>query len=178
MKINKILTGCIAALAITGAAQAATFRVYLTGSTAFRSQTNASLATLYGTEIAKDNASQGSANNILFHKVNFPANGDDTYVKCTWNGSAAGVQAVAAASSVANPIFLTFYNDAGTLINESAKPDIALSDCYQGSTPFNGVGTRNIGTIGTPNNVQTISALVPGNDSYANSTSGVVGMVM
>ncbi len=163
MKINKILTGCIAALAITGAAQAATFRVYLTGSTAFRAQTNASLAVLYGAEIAKDNAAQGSANNILFHKLNFPNPGDDTYIKCTWNGSAAGIQAVAAASSVANPINLSFYNDAGTSFTDSAKPDIALSDCYQGSTPFNGVGTRNIGTIAVPNNVQTTYANIEGN---------------
>ena len=163
MKINKILTGCIAALAITGAAQATTFRVYLTGSTAFRSQTNAALVVLYGTEVAKDNAALGSASNVLFHKLNFPNPGDDTYVKCSWTGSAAGVQAVAAASSVANPIFLSFYNDAGTAFTDSAKPDIALSDVYQGSTPFNGVGTRNIGTIGSPNNVQTTYANIEGN---------------
>ena len=156
MKINQILTGCIAALTLAGAAQAATNHIYLTGSTAFRAQTNAGLQTLYGAPVALDNAALGSANNVLFKKVNYPAVGDTTYVKCTWNGASAGVQSVAAGSSLpaSTQIKLTYYSDAAvgtgspsSLGSETAVPDIALSDVYQGTTGFTGTGIRNTGTI-------------------------------
>lgn len=156
MKINQILTGCIAALTLAGAAQAATNHIYLTGSSAFRAQANAGLQALYGAPVAQDNAALGSANNVMFKKLNYPNPGDTTYVKTTWNGSGAGVQAVAAGSSLpANTqIKLTYYSDvaAGTgtpaaLGSETAVPDVALSDVYQGTTGFTGTGVRNTGTI-------------------------------
>ncbi len=156
MKIHKILTGCIAALTLAGAAQAATNHIYFTGSTAFRAQTNAGLLALYGAPVAKDNATLGSANNVMYKKVDYPAIGDTTYVKCTWNGSGAGVQAVAAGSSLpaSTQINLTYYSDGATgtgtpsaLGSETHVPDVALSDVYQGTTGFTGTGIRNTGTI-------------------------------
>ena len=111
MKSKNILAGCIAALTLAGAAQAATYHVYLTGSTAFRSATNNSLQLLYGTPVAQSNATLGSADAALFKKLNYPLTGDTTYVKSTFLGAAGGIQSVAAGSEpvIANRIKVSFY---------------------------------------------------------------------
>lgn len=168
MKSKNILAGCIAALTLAGAAQAATCHVYLTGSTAFRSATNNSLQLLYGVPLAQSNATLGSADAALFKKLNYPLAGDTTYVKTTFLGAAGGIQSVAAGSEpvVANRIKVPFYLDTatGTLgrpdtlaagNREDKVPDIALGDTYQGTTPFNGTANRNIGTLASPIIVST-----------------------
>ena len=168
MKSKSILAGCIAALTLAGAAQAATYHVYLTGSTAFRSATNTSLQALYGAPVAQSNAALGSADAALFIKANYPLGGDTTYVKTTFLGAAGGIQSVSAGSEpvVANRIKVPFYLDTavGTLgrpdtltaaNREDKVPDIALGDTYQGTTPFNGTQNRNIGTLASPVIVST-----------------------
>ena len=168
MKTKNILAGCIAALTLAGAAQAATYHVYLTGSTAFRSATNTSLQALYGTPVAQSNATLGSADAAMFIKSNYPLAGDTTYVKSTFLGAAGGIQSVSAGSEpvVANRIKVPFYLDTatGTLgrpdtlaagNREDKVPDIALGDTYQGTTPFNGTQNRNIGTLASPIIVST-----------------------
>ena len=126
MKTKNILAGCIAALTLAGAAQAATYHVYLTGSTAFRSATNNGLQALFGTPVAQSNAALASADAAMFIKTNYPLVGDTTYVKTTFLGAAGGIQSVAAGSEpvVNNRIKVPFYSDVavGTLARPDALP--------------------------------------------------------
>jgi hypothetical protein len=86
-----MLAAALAALAV-GSASAET--IHITGSTAFRAAANNSINyyvtnTLKGSLVASDNASIGSAGNVVWGLTN----GDK--IVAYWNGSEAGIQAVA-----------------------------------------------------------------------------------
>jgi len=128
MKKN-ILAAALAALAI-GSASAET--IYITGSTAFRSAANSQIDSTItnagGTQNARDNASLGSAGNVVWTTGN-----GDKVVAC-WNGSEAGIQ------SVAGPQSVTFKSPyVGSIITNAA-----VTNTFTGLT--NPVGWTN-GTI-------------------------------
>jgi hypothetical protein len=109
MKSRNILAASACALAFAGFANAAT-TVYITGSTAFRSQTITGIFTLLGSANASSSSpTLPSGGGYIFdnsatdvHKANAAtivgtstASGDAVIVKCSWSGSGAGVQTVA-----------------------------------------------------------------------------------
>ncbi|MES2569593.1 MAG: hypothetical protein V4710_06010 [Verrucomicrobiota bacterium] len=137
MKAIKVLAASAAALTLISSANAATFRVYITGSTAFRGPAQNSLQALYGAPLAQSNATLTSADAALYRKADYPNPGDTTFVKVSFAGSAAGIQ------TVAGSIPIPFYGDntTGTVpvstgTPDNHAPDIAFSDTYQGTTPF------------------------------------------
>ncbi len=148
MKISITLLGSIALLGMTGLASAQT-KIYLTGSTAFRASANNEIDNLLaanGGTITKasDNATFTSANVITWTGGNI--GGTAVTIKASFSGSGAGIQTVAAPTGTFTVGFLpdgatgTANPDPRTntsVPRELAVPDIALSDVFQASTPFN-----------------------------------------
>ena len=148
MKISKTLLGGIALLGMSGAASAQT-KIYVTGSSAFRASTNNEIDALLtanggGYTKASDNATFTSANVITW--TGGRINGTAVTIKASFSGSGAGIQTVAAPAGTFTVGFLpdgatgTSNADPRNTANprEAAVPDIALSDVFQGTTPFNG----------------------------------------
>ena len=165
MKALKLLAvAFIAAAAFISTASAQT-KIYITGSTAFRSATvNAITSTLSGTvTTASDNASLTSANAVTWTGGNI--GGTAVTIKASWSGAVGGGQTVAGSLSVR---FLpdgatgTANADPRTVGNpaEVAIPDIAMTDNLQSSTPFTGGSLVNGGPA-----------------TYATLTDNAVGVV-
>ena len=168
MQISKTLLGGVALLGMTGLASAQT-KIYVTGSTAFRASaineiTNLLNANGGGFTTATDTAGASaitSSNAITYVGGNI--GGTAVTIKASFSGSGVGVQTVAGApnftvgflpdgaAGTSNPDPRTSTNP-----HESAVPDIALSDVFQGTTFFNGTF---------------------GGVSYATLTDNVVGVV-
>ena len=163
MKAPKILAaGILAATALISTASAQT-KIYITGSTAFRSATNAQISAVLagGPTIASTNATLGSANGVNWTGGNI--GGTAVTIKAAWTGSAAGIQSVAAnglggvttkflkdgATGTANPD----PNGATPDSPESATPDVCMTDNLQSSTPFTGGSLIN----GGPSTYQTLT---------------------
>jgi hypothetical protein len=99
MKISTHITAALLALGIVSQVSADPV-VYLTGSTAFRSTVEATLANNSGTNAGGlfdagsvtmetwGNANPASANYMIFHGT---INGSPIYVNCAWSGSEAGI---------------------------------------------------------------------------------------
>jgi hypothetical protein len=148
MNLTKTLLAGVLALATVAAASAQT-RIYITGSTAFRFGTVQGLIDLYsGGSTATSTGDAHGANACTFSGGTFPGIAGTTTIKCSWSGSEGGVQTVGATSPTFNVQFLP---DSATGTNnpdprsttvsslfEAARPDVALSDVFQASTPFNG----------------------------------------
>ena len=146
MKISTTLLGGAALLGMTGLASAQT-KIYVTGSTAFRSSAITEISNLLTANgsftTASDSAPITGANVVTFTGGNI--NGTPVTIKVSWSGSGAGVQTVAGAPNFtvgflpdgaagnANPDPRTNANNP----RELAVPQIALSDVFQGTTPFN-----------------------------------------
>ena len=172
MTISKTLLGGIALLGMTGLASAQT-KIYVTGSTAFRASATNEINNLLtanggGYTIATDTAGASavtSANAATW--TGGKINGTAVTIKVSWSGSGAGVHSVAASSTTFPVGFLpdgaagTSNPDPRVSTNprEAAVPQIALSDVFQGTTPFNGTF-----------NGATYAALIP------SGTSSVVGV--
>jgi len=170
MKTLKLLTAGALALSFTGFASAAT-TVYLTGSTAYRSQTVTAILTLLGSANASSSTPtlpngsgyifENSATDV--HKSNAQTfvgtsttTNDALVIKCSWSGSAAGVQSVAVTDTskfkvlfLPDNVYTIPINGSGSNTNvldprknsnpaESATAEIAMADNWQSSTPFNG----------------------------------------
>ncbi|MEY4483810.1 MAG: hypothetical protein RL693_1262, partial [Verrucomicrobiota bacterium] len=146
MKFKSLLT-TLAALGLATATQAATYSVYITGSTAGRASVFDSIqAMMTGEVITKDNATLNSAN-----KANFVGTiGADTVtVYCSWSGSATGI------GSLVNNSNVTFMAEVagGTIASPTAlnqTADIAFSDVFQSSTNFTAVALSDANTIVLP----------------------------
>lgn len=148
MKISKTLLGGVALLGTTGLASAQT-KIYVTGSSAFRASAITEITNLLNTNggftgEASDNATFTSANVVTF--TGGKINGTPVTIKTSFSGSGAGIQTVAAS---ANNFTVGFLPDGATGTanadprvptnpREAAVPDVALSDVFQGTTPFNG----------------------------------------
>ncbi len=150
MKKN-ILAAALAALAI-GSASAET--IYITGSTAFRSAANSqidsTITTAGGTQNARDNATLGSAGNVVWTTVD-----GDKVVAC-WNGSEAGIQTVAGPQNVS---YKSPYNVVSTNITtytNSVKP----TNLVVGGT-WTGVAGKWTNTLKTTNSITDAIAATP-----------------
>jgi hypothetical protein len=142
MKLLQHVAAFFVAATLVSTASAQT-KIYITGSTAFRSATtNAIDAILSGTVTkASDNATYTSANAVTWTGGNI--GGTAVTIKTSWSGSAGGIQTVAGKKTVR---FLpdgatgTANADPRNTANaaEVAIPDIAMADNLQSSTFFNG----------------------------------------
>ncbi len=148
MKTSKILAaGILAGAALISTASAQT-KIYITGSSAFRSVANAQISALItGETVVSTNGTLGSANAVMWIGGNI--GGTAVTVKAAWTGSAAGIQSVAANNISTAPT--KFLVDAATGTGnldpngspanptfESAIPDVAMADNLQSSTVFTG----------------------------------------
>lgn len=162
MKITKTLLASLLALATVATASAqqkvnsrvqttpdqAATKIYITGSTAFRSATVAAITTVVGASptswdgLSNGVTSASNANAVTW--VGGSISGSPVIIKASWSGSAAGVQTVAGSLPV------RFLDDSAAVGSnnsdprvttnpaEVATPHVAMSDVFQGSTPFNG----------------------------------------
>ena len=143
---SKFLT--LVALGLATASQAATFDVYITGSTAGRASVHTSIQNiLTGETTSQDNAALGSANRANFTGGTF---GGNTYnVFCSWSGSAAGVGSLVNNSNVAYMTQISGgFIASPTTFNHVA--DIAFSDVFQTSTVFSAVTLNDFTTVVLP----------------------------
>src|SRR5580765_1876051 len=98
MKTKTVLTSALIGLAAVLNATAAVNIVYITGSTAFRSQTFLGIkATFDGgnPQLAARGGSAADGNNATFMLFHGNIGAVETYIDCVWSGSEAGVAAVA-----------------------------------------------------------------------------------
>jgi hypothetical protein len=159
--IKLVTTGLLSMLAINVAS--ALTEIRLTGSTAFRNATdNAIRDTLQTGYVWGSTGGAGiGANQEIFVGLTNTSN-VQVEIKCSWSGSAGGIQTVASVSPSlaagqpfiidatgvsfsganatatvdATPLTAAGANILSTDITESAHADVALSDAYQSTTPY------------------------------------------
>ena len=147
MKALKILTATFVAVTALASTASAQTKVYITGSTAFRSATVAAITSTLagGPTIAYDGSSSGvtsqsNANAVTWLGGNI--GGTAVTIKASWSGSGSGIQTVAGSYNA-----VRFLPDGATgSVNadprtagnpaEVATPDIAMADNLQSSTTF------------------------------------------
>jgi hypothetical protein len=148
MKHTSLLMAALAAISI-GSASAET--IYITGSTAFRSSANAAIQTFAtangGSILAQDNATLGSAGNLL---VNYTNASGTNLIDVHWSGSEAGIQSVAGPATGTNAAKIGFFATNATGTNSSGGnstsaqntnsqvAQLSFSDTYQATSQFNG----------------------------------------
>lgn len=145
---KKTTLAALVALGFTSIASAANYEIRITGSTAGRSSVHTAIQNiLTGEVITQDNAALGSAN-----RANFVGTiGADTYtVRCSWSGSAAGVQSLDQNNDV------DFMSQTGggvvspTSMGAGIKAHLAFSDVFQSSTLFTSQTLTDQATIVLP----------------------------
>jgi len=144
MKIKTVLTSALIGLAAVLNATAAVNIVYVTGSTAFRSQTFLGIkATFDGgnPQLAARGGSAADGNNANFMLFHGNIGAVETFIDCVWSGSEAGIAAVAQPGS--HPTFylktdgsvaytITSAGPTTTETNNTASTsDLAFSDSSQ-----------------------------------------------
>ncbi len=173
MKLLKLMTGSILALALVGAAQAQT-TMRITGSTAFRSNTHTAIQNIFDagtlTFAYLDNAN-GTATISNTSAAIFKGNigGVATTIKSHWSGSEGGIQTVAGSPNFT----VTYFADTtstlpppgnklpnGTALTDSSVPDVAMADTFQATSIFH--GTVNGITYATLNKQKKTTGLPAG----------------
>ena len=149
-----LLTGLMGlALSVSASAQTV---LRLTGSSAFRSATHNAIRNIMapGHTFAYTGSSLGSAGQAIFTGS---VGGSPVVVKTSWSGSVGGVQTVAGSLNVnflPNTVTQTTGGSSGTASGtEAAVPDVAMTDNYQSSTPFNPPAYANL--------IDTVVGVVP-----------------
>jgi hypothetical protein len=150
MKLLKLMTGSILALALAGSVQAATVRV--TGSTAFRGNTHTAITNIFDagtlTYAYLDNAGgTGDLSHASAGMFSGKVNGVTTTIKTHWTGSEGGIQTVAGSPNFT----VTYLPDTTTLLpppgnklpsttalTDASVPDVAMADVFQASSRFKG----------------------------------------
>jgi hypothetical protein len=148
MNLKKILTGAILAAVLTTTVRA-DVEVIITGATAFRSASNASiLAAMGGAANVRysHSATAGNLNNANYAIFRGTLQGvsGTTTIRTSWSGSTEGIRDVVTNTPVPvlDPAVLPAANGESALNNNSTQPATTLSpkftfsDAYQTSTPF------------------------------------------
>jgi hypothetical protein len=162
MKVSKTLLAGLMCAGILGSARA-DVTVYITGSTAFRSSVNNSINALFGVAaptVTYGNSTPNKANEALWigtmpsrsvNGTNTTAISGTVTIKAHWSGSVEGIRDVSQGNLI--PFFINSSQPAGnyptinfadptsyTATNFEAAPghaaDIAMADCFQGSTKY------------------------------------------
>jgi hypothetical protein len=193
MKLLKLMTGSILALALAGSLQAAT-TVRVTGSTAFRGNTHTAITNIFDagtlTYAYLDNTSgTGDLSHASVAMFSGKIAGVTTTIKTHWTGSEGGIQTVAGAPNFT----VTYFADTTTLLpppgnklpnstalTDSSVPDVAMSDVFQASSRFRGtvngityqILNRSKKTVGLPNG--QVAGVVQFEFVGSNSTPGTL----
>ncbi|MEO6055077.1 MAG: hypothetical protein ABIP97_13800 [Chthoniobacterales bacterium] len=154
---SKLMLGA-AAFAFIGSAHAATY-LRLTGSSAYRSAVHTAIRNIAwdaAPSYAYTGTSLSGASQAIFHGN---IAGVDTYIKTSWTGSEAGIQAVAGDL----PASASFLQDSTTTSTsgtpsvttngDTTHPDACMSDTFQASSVFynSTIGSVTYGTLATAN---------------------------
>jgi hypothetical protein len=157
MKTAKLLMAGALAISAANLADAQTV-IRLTGSTAFRAATHAAITNSLqpGYTFAYSGSSIGSASQAIFTGV-AKTNGASVIIKTSWSGSVGGIQTVANQLNIStwltNTTPQSAWPGAGSapaVYDPPTPPNVAMSDSFQGSTPFT-----------SPTLKQTIVGVVP-----------------
>jgi hypothetical protein len=166
MKMIKLLTASMLAMLALNVASAQT-EIRFTGSTAFRKATVNSIENILqaGYVWGSTTGTGAGANQQVFVGTTKTTN-VQVIIKCSWSGSAGGVQSLAAGIAagqpfIIDPVVTSYSTPAATVggialstitatpnganipsgdITESHIPDVALSDAFASTTPFTGAG--------------------------------------
>ncbi len=147
MKTLRLLAACAVAFATIGAASAQTTVVRITGSTAFRTQTNLAIQQILqpGYTSAYNGTSATGASRSIY-KGNLVIGGASVTIKTSFGGSVGGIEAVVTGGTAQylpdnHPTGTTAVQNAPSagfpLVNE--VPQATMSDSFQSSTPFQSV---------------------------------------
>jgi len=169
MKLVKLITCGLVGLALLSSAQAQT-RLYISGSTAFRSSTHAAIKHIFNGSSLQfafiDNANgdateSNSGAAIYTGKVLIGAVLQDVIIKTHWSGSENGIQ-VAAAPASNTDFSITFFDDNTTVSQGGTKipfgtaltdiqndVDVAMSDTFQATSRFKAGSSGNGLSAGT-----------------------------
>jgi hypothetical protein len=177
---------------MAGTALQAQVNLYITGSTAFRANAYRSIRTLYGANLASQNpADPASSANRITWTGTIPAlfGGQTVTIRANYSGSVEGIQSLTA--NLNEVFFASATPGVTTLVTN--KADLAFSDVFQESTPYQapgllpaGIGNqvgvipfvyvRSAGTPGTVNNLSRAQArtlLANGLDALMTFTGNV-----
>jgi len=144
MKLLKTITAGFLVWVLANSAHATT---YITGSTAFRSNTHTAITKIFDAGTLQyaylDNASgTGTLGNTSAAIFEGTVGGTATTIKTHWSGSEGGIQ------TVSQNLNVTFLDDAtpvspggtkldsATALTDSHIPDVAMSDTFQSSSAF------------------------------------------
>jgi hypothetical protein len=146
MKLLKLMTYGLVGLALLSSAGAAD-KLYLTGSTAFRSATHTAIKNIFdgGTlqfafiDNAAGNATESNSSAAIYTGN---VGGVAKIIKTHWSGSEAGIQVVAGGFNVTFLPDSTTVTaggnklDASTPLTDSKVPNVAMSDTFQATSNF------------------------------------------
>jgi len=162
MKTLKLVTAGLLSMLAINVASAST-EIRLTGSTAFRKATVNSIQNVLNADYVwgSTGGSGLGANQQVFVGTT-KTSGVQVIIKCSWSGSAGGIQSLAQNIAAGQPFIIdptgvSFGPAAGTVggitlthaganiptgadISESHTADVALSDAFPSTTPFTGAG--------------------------------------
>ena len=162
MKKTKLLMAGMLAMLALNVASAST-EIRLTGSTAFRKATVNSIQNILNADYVwgSTGGSGLGANQQVFVGTT-KTSGINVIIKCSWSGSAGGIQSLAENIPAGQPFIIdptgtSFSPAAGSVggialthagasiptgsdISESHTADVALSDAFASTTPFTGAG--------------------------------------
>ncbi len=143
MNNRTLVTSALLALGLISQASAANV-VFITGSTAFRSQSFLAIKASFdggAPSLAARGGSAGDGNNANFMLFHGNVGGAETYVDCVWSGSEAGIAAVAAPGTHPTfylktdgtvPFTITSANPTASETNSTASTsDLAFADSSQ-----------------------------------------------
>jgi hypothetical protein len=165
MKLLKLMTYAAAGLALVNSSQADT-TLYVTGSTAFRSNTHNAIKHIFsGTTLkyawiqnAAGNATENNSSAAMYQGTVTGIPGTTT-IKTHWSGSEAGVQTVAGGFTVtflpAGTTLTAAGNqlDSSTALSDSVVPDVAMADAFQASSNFKAGTSKGSPPFGTYRNL-------------------------
>jgi hypothetical protein len=179
MKISKIFTAAILAAGLGASALNAQTVIYISGAPAVRQITTTGIINVLKANGGTISTAFTGANIITANQVTWTGGnigGNAVTIKLTYNGSAAGIQAVSANQTAAfladaqnglgsgRPDPTTTANNSDTTKAENHTPDFTIADEWQASTPWigtNGVGDAINGGNGTNGDgTSTFSTLV------------------
>jgi hypothetical protein len=162
MKMNKTLLSALVGVGLVSSASAVNF-VYITGSTAFRSQAFSGITNSFDAipQIATRDGSAASGNNANWMLFHGNVGGVETWVNCHWSGSEDGIAGVAQPGS--NPTYYlktdgTVSYTIGSGVPASGEtntspttPDLAFADSSQLVSLTKTPALVKMGTNTTPN---------------------------
>lgn len=152
MKINSLLMASAVALASASLVKA-DVTINITGATAFRSAASTAIKNAFTSVNYAYNGSSHTSATYQIYKGSFPGVSGNTTIRTNWSGSVEGVRDLAQQNNISFLPTSTTMSSAGTANAstsglDSAKANLAFTDIYAASTPYdNGSVTGTVAGI-------------------------------